>query len=144
MGYNRGYYSNPSWARSANWGYNRPWGNNNWYSYNTSPSWSWWGAQALGWGVNALSTALIVNSAVNNAIRDRQPTVVVPNSSMQLHYGSVQPIDDTDISFVVNNNGNAYRMEADCADGLLDGEVPISLAEAELINAACQVAFGSI
>jgi hypothetical protein len=144
VGYNRGYYSNPSWARSANWGYSRPWGNNNWYSYNNSPSWSWWGGQALGWGINALTTALIVNSAVNNAIRDRQPTVVVPNSSMQLYYGSVEPIDETDISFVVNNNGNAYRLEADCADGLLDGEVPTTLAEAELINAACQVAFGSI
>lgn len=144
VGYNRGYYSNPSWARSPNWGPNRPWGSNNWYSYNNSPSWSWWGGQALGWGVNALTTALIVNSAVNNAIRDRQPTVVVPNSGMQLYYGSVEPIDDTDISFVVNNNGNAYRLEADCADGLLDGEVPTSLAEAELINAACQVAFGSI
>ncbi len=144
VGYNRGYYSNPSWARNTNWGPNRPWGNNNWYSYNNSPSWSWWGGQALGWGVNALTTALIVNSAVNNAIRDRQPTVVVPNSSMQLYYGSVEPIDETDISFVVNNNGNSYRLQADCADGLLDGEVPTSLAEAELINAACQVAFGSI
>lgn len=81
---------------------------------------------------------------MNNAIRQRQPTVAVPNSSMQLYYGSVEPSDDTDVTFVVNKNGNAFQMEADCSDGLLDGEVPISLAEAELINTACQVAFGSI
>ncbi|TVS06086.1 MAG: hypothetical protein EA413_05260 [Cyanobium sp. PLM2.Bin73] len=96
------------------------------------------------WPRNSLTTALIDNSAANSALRERQPTVVVPNSGMQLCYGSVQPIDDTAISFVENNNGNSYRLEADCADGLLDGEVPTSLAEAELINAACQVAFGSI
>jgi hypothetical protein len=35
-------------------------------------------------------------------------------------------------------------MEADCEDGLLNGEVPTSLAEAELVNTACQVAFGTI
>ncbi|MFO8238336.1 MAG: hypothetical protein R6U00_08845 [Prochlorococcaceae cyanobacterium] len=142
--YNRGYYSNPSWARNSNWGYNRPWGGSGWYGSNNSPSWSWWGGQALGWGINALTTSLIVNNAVNKAISQRQPTVVVPNSTMQLYYGSVQPSDETDVTFVVNNNGTTYQMEADCADGLLDGEVPVTLAEAELINTACQVAFGSI
>jgi hypothetical protein len=42
-------------------------------------------------------------------------------------------------------NGNyTYEMEADCEDGLLNGDVPTSLAEAELVNTACQVAFGTI
>lgn len=140
--YNRPFYGYPGWAQNPNWGYNRPWGGG-WYN-SGSPSWSWWGGQALGWGINALTTALIVNNAVNNAIRQRQPTVVVPNSSMQLYYGSVEPSADSDVTFVVANGGNTYQMEADCADGLLNGEVPTSLAEAELINAACQVAFGSI
>lgn len=140
--YNRPFYGNPGWAQHPNWGYKRPWGGG-WYN-SSSPSWSWWGGQALGWGINALTTALIVNNAVNNAIRQRQPTVMVPNSTMQLYYGSVEPTDETDVTFIVANNGNTFQMEADCADGLLDGEVPTSLAEAELINTACQVAFGSI
>jgi outer membrane biosynthesis protein TonB len=139
--YNKRFYGYPGWARNPNWGYNRPWGGG-WYN-SSSPSWSWWGGQALGWGVNALTTALIVNSAINNAIRQQQPTVLVPNTTMQLYYGSVEPIDETGVTFVVNNGGQTYQMQADCADGLLNDEVPTTIAEAELVNAACQVTFGS-
>ena len=140
--YNRPWGGYPGWAQSPNWGYNRPWGGG-WYNSGYS-NWSWWGGQALGWGINALTTALIVNNAVNNAIRDRQTTVVVPNSSMKLYYGSVEARDQTEVTFVAANGNYTYEMEADCEDGLLNGEVPTSLAEAELVNTACQVAFGSI
>jgi len=140
--YNRPFYGNPGWAQNSNWGNNRPW-DGGWYN-SSSPSWSWWGGQALGWGINALTTALIVNNAVNNSIRQQQPTVVVPNSSMKLYYGSVEAQDDTEVTFMVTNGNYTYQMAADCQDGLLDGEVPTSLAEAELVNAACQVAFGAV
>ena len=140
--YNRPFYGYPNWAQNSNWGYNRPW-NGGWYN-SGSPSWSWWGGQALGWGINALTTALIVNNAVNNAIRQQQPTVVVPNSSMKLYYGSVEALDDSAVTFVVANDNYTYEMEADCQDGLLNGEVPTSLAEAELVNSVCQVAFGAV
>ncbi len=142
--YDRGYSNNPSWARNSNWGNSRPWGGG-WYnnSSNSMP-WSWWGGQALGWGINALTTALIVNNAINKSIQQRQPTVQVPRSTYNLYYGSVEPIDDTTVNFVVDNGGMKYQMQADCSDGLLNGEVPTSLAEAELINTACQVTYGSI
>jgi outer membrane biosynthesis protein TonB len=139
--YNRPFYGYPTWAQNSNWGYNRPW-DNGWYS-SGNPSWSWWGGQALGWGINALTTALIVNNAINNAIRERQPTVVVPNSAMQLYYGSVEARDQTEVTFMVANGSDTYEMVADCEDGLLNGEVPTVVAEAELVNTACQVAFGS-
>jgi outer membrane biosynthesis protein TonB len=142
VSYNRPWGGYPMWAQSPNWGYNRPWGGG-WYNSGYS-NWSWWGGQALGCGINALTTALIVNNAVNNAIRDRQTTVVVPNSSMKLYYGSVEARDRTEVTFVAANGNYTYEMEADCEDGLLNGEVPTSLSEAELVNAACQVAFGSI
>ena len=140
--YNRPWGGYPGWAQSPNWGYNRPWGGG-WYNSGSS-NWSWWGGQALGWGINALTTALIVNNAVNNAIRERQTTVVVPNSSMKLYYGSVEARNQSEVTFVAANGNYTYEMEADCEDGLLNGEVPTSLAEAELVNTACQVAFGSI
>ena len=140
--YNRPWGGYPGWAQSSNWGYNRPWGGG-WYNSGSS-NWSWWGGQALGWGINALTTALIVNNAVNNAIRERQTTVVVPNSSMKLYYGSVEARNQSEVTFVAANGNYTYEMEADCEDGLLNGEVPTSLAEAELVNTACQVAFGSI
>lgn len=140
--YNRPWGGYPGWAQSPNWGYNRPWGGG-WYNSGYS-NWSWWGGQALGWGINALTTALIVNNAVNNAIRERQTTVVVPNSSMKLYYGSVEARNQSEVTFVAANGNYTYEMEADCEDGLLNGEVPTSLSEAELVNTACQVAFGSI
>jgi hypothetical protein len=34
-------------------------------------------------------------------------------------------------------------MDADCADGELNGYAPTIAAEGQLLNAACQVAFGS-
>jgi hypothetical protein len=142
VAYNRPWGGYPMWAQSPNWGYTRPWGGG-WYNSGYS-NWSWWGGQALGWGINALTTSLIVNNAVNNAIRDRQTTVVVPNSSMRLYYGSVEARDRTEVTFVAANGNYTYEMEADCEDGLLNGEVPTSLSEAELVNAACQVAFGSV
>jgi hypothetical protein len=142
VSYNRPWGGYPMWAQSQNWGNNRPWGGG-WYNSGYS-NWSWWGGQALGWGINALTTSLIVNNAVNNAIRDRQTTVVVPNSSMKLYYGSVEARDRNEVTFVAANGNYTYEMEADCEEGLLNGEVPTSLSEAELVNAACQVAFGSV
>ena len=35
------------------------------------------------------------------------------------------------------------ELGADCQTGYLNGREPISAAEAELVNAACQVAFGN-
>jgi hypothetical protein len=46
------------------------------------------------------------------------------------------------VSFAVNNGYGTYQMEADCQQGLLNGGVPTTPAEAQLINAACQVTFG--
>ncbi|WP_254966532.1 hypothetical protein [Cyanobium sp. CH-040] len=141
--YRPAYAGYPAWARNSNWGYSRPWGGG-WYQSSSNPYWSWWAGQALGWGVNALTTALIVNNAMNNAIRQSRPTLAVPNSNWQLYYGTVQPVDDTLVTFVVNNGTNHFQMQADCDDGLLNGEVPTTYAEAELINTACQITYGSI
>jgi len=146
VSYRPAYAGYPAWARNSNWGYSRPWGggNDGWYQSSSNPYWSWWAGQALSWGVNALTTALIVNNAMNNAIRQSRPTLAVPNSNWQLYYGTVQPVDDTLVNFVVNNGMNDFQMQADCDDGLLNGEVPTTYAEAELINAACQITYGSI
>lgn len=34
-------------------------------------------------------------------------------------------------------------MDADCQDGELNGYAPNTAAEAQLLNAACQIAYGS-
>jgi hypothetical protein len=55
----------------------------------------------------------------------------------------VQPSGSNGVSFMVTDNGNSFRLTADCQEGTLNGTVPSSAAEAELVNAACQVAYGA-
>ncbi len=131
----------PGWARPG-WGYARPW-NYGWYGGWANPSWGWWGARAAVWGIGSLASAAIINDAVNNAINSQQTMIIVPNSNYQLLYGTVQPIGSTGVQFNVSVNGSTYQLTADCQSGLLNGTQPASAAEAELLNAACQVAFGN-
>ena len=44
---------------------------------------------------------------------------------------------------MVQADGNDYQLTADCNAGMINGEEPKTAAQAELLNAACQVAFGS-
>jgi len=44
---------------------------------------------------------------------------------------------------VVQANGSEYQLSADCQQGLINGQQPQSADQAQLLNAACQVAFGS-
>ena len=95
------------------------------------------------WGVGALATAAVINSAVNSASQANQTTINVPGSPYLLDYGSVQAGSSNGIRFIVSRGGQRYLMDADCSDGELNGYAPNSSAEAELLNAACAVAFGS-
>jgi hypothetical protein len=131
----------PGWARPG-WGVARPW-NYGWYGGWSTPTWGWWGARAAAWGVGTLATAAIINDAVNNAVDNNTTYIVVPNSNYQLLFGSVQPSGTSAISFAVTDGGSTYQLTADCQSGLLSGQEPQSAAEAELLNAACQVAFGN-
>ncbi len=131
----------PGWARPG-WGYARPW-NYGWYGGWSSPSWGWWGASAAAWGVTTLATAAIINAAVDDAVNSQTTTIVVPNSDYNLLYGTVQPVNDQSVRFAIESSGAEVQMSADCQAGTLDGRTPNNAAEAELLNAACQVAFGN-
>jgi hypothetical protein len=131
----------PGWARPG-WGVARPW-NHGWYGGWANPSWGWWGASAAAWGVGTLATAAMINSAVDAAVASNQTTIVVPNTDYQLLYGTIQPSGSSAVSFDVSAGDSTYQLSADCQSGLLNGQVPASAQEAELLNAACQVAFGT-
>ena len=131
---------NPGWARPG-WGVARPW-NWGWYGIGSNPPWGWWGARAAVWGIGTLATAAIINSAVDSAIQANQTYILVPNTPYQLLYGTVQPTGSSTVSFVVNADGSDYQITADCQQGWINGREPASPQEAELLNAACQVAFG--
>jgi hypothetical protein len=131
----------PGWARPG-WGYARPW-NWGWYGGWATPSWGWWGANAAAWGVTSLATAAIINAAVDDAVSSHNTTIVVPNTDYRLLYGSVEPLNEQSVSFSVESGEREVAMNADCKRGTLDGRDPGSAREAELLNAACQVAFGN-
>ncbi|MEB3200655.1 MAG: hypothetical protein VKK62_09040 [Synechococcaceae cyanobacterium] len=131
----------PGWAR-VGWGAARPWGWG-WYGGWSQPPWGWWGASAALWGITSLTTAALINSAVNDAVSNDVTYIVVPNTDYQLQFGTVQPIGNGSVSFVVSANGSSYQLTADCNTGLINGNPPGSAAEAELLNSACQVAFGN-
>jgi hypothetical protein len=68
--------------------------------------------------------------------------IVVPNTSYELQFGTVQPVGEASVSFVVTANGISYQLTADCNAGTINNRQPNSSQEAELLNAACQVAYG--
>ncbi len=123
------------------WHQHRPW-HHGWYGPGYVDRWGWWGPRAAAWGIGSLATAAVINSAMSSAIAANQPMIVVPGSTYQLLYGSIQVPSENVATFVVKRDGFSYQMDADCADGELNGHAPNSAAEAQLLNTACQVAFG--
>ena len=131
----------PGWARPG-WQLARPW-RYGWYGNWTNPPWGWWTARSVGWGVGSLATAAMVTSAVDQAIAASQPTIVVQDAGYTLYYNSVEPTGEQAISFTAATGDTRFEATGDCQRGELNGREPASAAQAQLLNAACQVAFGS-
>lgn len=124
----------PSWVRARPWRYG-------WYR--GPASWGWWNGSSLAWGITSLAGAALIAAAINEAVRDDASTIAVAESPYQLVFGSVTPGGDHDVTFSFLFEGSAYQASADCRSGLLNGRSPENPEEAQLINAACQVAYAS-
>jgi hypothetical protein len=139
--YNRNYGDwNRSWGNGGYWG-SRPWGYG-WYNWSPD-TWSWWGGSSLGWGLAALATGAVITDLVNDASEQQSPVIDVPDSDYQLNYATVDSVGSggTDFSYAVAGSP-PVKGAANCQQGLLDGQVPSSASQAQLLNAACQVAYG--
>ena len=68
---------------------------------------------------------------------------MVPQTSYELNFGSVEAVGTTGASFSYNVDGSTLMGAANCQQGLLNGQVPGTSDQAQLLNAVCQVAFGS-
>ncbi len=139
--YNRDFNGwNRSWSSGGYWG-SRPW-TAGWYSWAPS-SWGWWGASAAAWGVAGLATGAAITGLVNAAAQQQSPVIVVPQTSYQLNFGSVESVGSAGVSFSYYVNGTQLLGAANCQDGLLNGQVPGDPDQAQLLNAVCQVAYGA-
>ena len=61
---------------------------------------------------------------------------------LKLVLGALQPIGPASLIFLIQGGGGPLAGSADCKAGLLHGQIPASLVQAELLNAACVVVFG--
>ena len=160
--WNQGDWRGNNW-RGDNWGYNN-WGNrwnggwnNNWNNggfwgdrqwsygwYNWQPNtWGWWGNNSAAWGLAGLATGAAITDLVNDASDQQSPVIEVPDSNYQLNYGTVDAVGNSGANFSYSvASSPPVQGGANCQEGLLDGEVPSTAAQAQLLNAACQVAYG--
>ena len=132
---------NSQWNNGGYWG-NRPWGYG-WYNWSPN-SWGWWGGNSPGWDLAALATGAVISDLVDQAANQQSPVIAVPDSNYQLNYGSVDGVGTSgaNFSYAVANSPTPIKGEANCQEGLLDGQIPSTASQAQLLNAACQVAYG--
>ena len=88
-----------------------------------------------------MATFGVINSLVNSAQSNQVSYIVVPSSSYSLYYPSVTASGDV-VTFEADNGYDTVRYSANCKQGTLNGGTPRNADEAQLLNAACQVAFG--
>lgn len=139
--YNRSYGGwNQGWSSGGYWS-SRPWAYG-WYSWSPN-SWGWWSGASVGWGLAALATGAVISDLVNQAAQQQSAVIEVPDSDYQLNYGTVDSVGSSgaDFSYSVANSP-PVKGAANCSQGLIDGQVPSTAAQAQLLNAACQVAYG--
>jgi hypothetical protein len=88
-----------------------------------------------------MATFGVINSLVNSAQSNQVSYIVVPSSDYSLYYPSVTASGDV-ITFEADNGYESVRFSANCRQGTINGGTPRDSNEAQLLNAACQVAFG--
>ena len=146
--YNRNFEGwSPQWNNGGYWG-NRPWGYG-WYNWSPN-SWSWWGGNSLGWGLAGLATGAVITDLVDQAANQQSSVIEVPDSNYELNYGSVDSVGSSGANFSyavagpsgAGSSSAPIKGAANCQEGLLDGQIPSTAAQAQLLNAACQVAYG--
>lgn len=140
--YNRSYGGwSDGWANGGYWA-SRPWGYG-WYNWQPE-TWGWWGGASASWGLAALAGADVITSLVDAASEQQSPVIDVPDSNYQLNYGTVDSVGSAGADFSYAVAGSLpVKGAANCQQGLLDGQVPSTAAQAQLLNAACQVAYGA-
>ncbi len=133
---------NPAWGRRGYWPA-RTW-STGWYRPYPA-AWPWWRASSVAWGVTGLTTAAAITAAVDAAADQQSTVIVVPQTGLQLDYGSLQALPPNGVRFAVAAAGMPYTtVTSDCKQGLINGAPPTTVDQAQLLNASCQIAYGSV
>ena len=133
-------YDRRGWWAGRNWARSRPW-RAGWYGNRSWNRWNWWPGQSAAWGLAGLATFGTITSLINAAQSNQTRYIEVPDSDYSLYYPSVQS-NGSGVSFEADDGENTVSFNADCESGRINGMAPQSSEQAQLLNAACQVAFG--
>lgn len=81
---------------------------------------------------------------MNQAAAQQSAVITVPQTTYTFNYGSVEAVGSQGASFFYSVDGGPQLFGgANCAAGLVDGQPPASAAQAQLLNAVCQVTYGA-
>ncbi|MEB3207611.1 MAG: hypothetical protein VKK63_01700 [Synechococcus sp.] len=89
-----------------------------------------------------MASAAAITNSVNAAAAQQSTVIVVPQTGLQLNYASVKAIDPDSVSFTWTNGALSQAASGNCRQGILNG-APATAANANLLNAACVVAYGN-
>lgn len=120
----------PGWAAGGYW-VTRPW-----------PT-GWYGAQPLAWWpAAAAASAAAITASVNAAAAQQTVWIPVLQTGLDLNYASVRAVGSAGVTFTFGSGGFTQTADGDCREGLLNG-ASAKGDSAQLLNAACLVAYGS-
>jgi hypothetical protein len=133
------------WSKQGAWAASRPW-KRGWYAASAAqmaayPGWQWWNTASQNWGTASLPPAAEIYSSVDTAVNSNEESILVQNTDFKIFHDSVKPLSDNEIEFYFQHEDSVYLAKADCEQGLLNEEQPSAIDEAELMHAACTIAF---
>lgn len=120
----------PGWNAGGYWAA-RPW------------PYGWYGTAPVAWGVAGLAAGATITAAVNSAAAAQSPVIVVPGTTYVLNYASVTGQPPSGVTFLYQGGGLSGSARGDCRKGTINGQPTSSADAAQLLNAACQVAYGA-
>ncbi|WP_413405330.1 MULTISPECIES: hypothetical protein [unclassified Synechococcus] len=104
-------------------------------------NWRWYRNREAAWGLAGLATGAIISSAIANSRAQDSPTIVVPETNRMLDYDLDQSSPQLeDVNFTYTVDGVRVNAQANCVQGLINGNPPESAADAHTLNAVCHTA----
>ena len=104
-------------------------------------NWGWYQNRRAAWGIAGLATGAIISSAIANSRAQNSPTIIVPETNRTLDYNLDQPSPQLEnVNFTYTVNGIRVNAQADCQQGLINGNQPESAADVHTLNAVCHAA----
>lgn len=101
-------------------------------------NWGWYPNRRAQWGLAGLAAGAVITSAIQNSRAENSPTIIVPETNRNLDYNidSSMP-QPTRVNFTYYVDGMRVNAQANCMEGLINGNEPRSAEDVHTLNAVC-------